>query len=458
MGLILNGKQQEILFLNSEENIIVLGTAGSGKSTVAIARAKFLAHVNVNDNVLLLTYNNALIKYLKNIDSDLPKNIEITTYHKFAEDYLISNEIIEKYEVVRSKKKGELLDKAINKMSSLTPEIEGISKDFIKSEIKWMQGVSIYSLQNYISCRGVNNTNIQTLKSIYDVYEKYLKIRSDEGYKCDLEDISAYVEDISKYENYKKYKYIIIDEGQDFTPSMIKSISSYLHNRGNFTFFGDVAQQIYGSKTTWRNAVLNIDDRFIYRLDQNYRNSKEIAELANSIRRLECFKKDVDIIVPGNPIASGPKPSLIKFNSLDSELRYITQILKGFKGSGSIGIFVRDGKQRRLLSNEFDKVGIRYNLSDAYNIDFEDGIYICTYHSSKGIEFDTVIMPFCDSKNIPHPKKIEAVGEYDATVDDCKLVYVGVTRAKTGLIITYSNNLTNVLPIDNNLYNIVNNH
>ncbi|MBC6310396.1 hypothetical protein HCJ66_12680 [Listeria sp. FSL L7-1582] len=78
------GKQNEILYLSDVDNIVVLGTAGSGKTTIALLRAVKMAKTYPNDKILLLTYNRTLIKYMEFILPDKPQNLVIENYHKFA--------------------------------------------------------------------------------------------------------------------------------------------------------------------------------------------------------------------------------------------------------------------------------------------------------------------------------------------------------------------------------------
>jgi superfamily I DNA/RNA helicase len=79
-------------------------------------------------------------------------------------------------------------------------------------------------------------------------------------------------------------------------------------------------------------------------------------------------------------------------------------------------------------------------------------IYYGTFHGAKGLEFDTVILPFFSSTTLPEPEEVRAFGEEEARVLDGKLVYVGVTRAKTRLIMTFTGSVTELLPTEPGLY------
>lgn len=68
MAITLTGKQQEVLALPAKGHIVVLGTAGSGKTTIALHRARHLANIPGSGRILLVTFNRALVEYMKGID------------------------------------------------------------------------------------------------------------------------------------------------------------------------------------------------------------------------------------------------------------------------------------------------------------------------------------------------------------------------------------------------------
>lgn len=85
------GRQKEVLCLKEKGNTVVLGTAGSGKTTMAVLRAAYLAktHTQPGKRVLLVTFNRTLVTYLRTIAaSELAGRVDLRTYHKFALGYL----------------------------------------------------------------------------------------------------------------------------------------------------------------------------------------------------------------------------------------------------------------------------------------------------------------------------------------------------------------------------------
>src|SRR5882672_2200889 len=86
------GRQKEVLYLPAEGHIAVLGTAGSGKTTLAVLRAAYLSDNSTEHfgATLLVTFNRALVTYLKFIAPDELRNVTVENYHKFARGYLNS--------------------------------------------------------------------------------------------------------------------------------------------------------------------------------------------------------------------------------------------------------------------------------------------------------------------------------------------------------------------------------
>ena len=85
-----DGKQNEVLALPARGHIVVLGTAGSGKTTMALLRAVGLSNLPNSPNVLVVTFNGALVQYMEKIINGHLTNITIENFHKFARGYLNS--------------------------------------------------------------------------------------------------------------------------------------------------------------------------------------------------------------------------------------------------------------------------------------------------------------------------------------------------------------------------------
>lgn len=83
-------KQREVLYMPVAGHTAVLGTAGSGKTTLALYRAAYLSEQSMphSGRTLLLTFNKTLVTYLKHLKPNELQNVQVETYHTFARGYL----------------------------------------------------------------------------------------------------------------------------------------------------------------------------------------------------------------------------------------------------------------------------------------------------------------------------------------------------------------------------------
>lgn len=155
------------------------------------------------------------------------------------------------------------------------------------------------------------------------------------------------------------YKHIVIDEGQDLSPIMLKSLVNTIPQDGSLTFFGDVAQQIYGSRLSWRDAGLNIEKRKIWRFDRNYRNSREIARFAIALSKSKYFESISDLVEPIMPTASSPLPALVKFENEENELKWVVENAISASARQSVAILVRNRELVNIVEEKVREKGIK---------------------------------------------------------------------------------------------------
>ena len=331
--------------------------------------------------------------------------------------------------------------------------------DIFIDEIEWIQKMGISNKNAYIKVERTGRSDTRILRKnrsfFYEVFEKYLDLRNENGYLYNWDSLALAICEEAKYDDMERYyKYILIDEGQDFSPMMLKSLSLLVPDDGSINFFGDAAQQIYGSRISWRSAGL--DNVKIYKLRKNYRNKSGVGKLAKAISELPFFEMDdndkVDSIVP---IAEGPKPIVMKVKNIEEEIDFVANLVSGSDSSRTVAVLLKTREDVRIIEDTFTSKGIKYTTlkKDMNKWNGNDSIYIGTYHSAKGLEFDIVILPFMSDKFMPTEEEIEKYGSKDdALSEEVKLIYVSVTRAKAGVIITYFEELTELLPTDENLY------
>jgi superfamily I DNA/RNA helicase len=453
------GRQKEVLYLPAQGHLAILGTAGSGKTTLAILRAAYLANPMTEHygKTLLVTFNNTLVSYLKRLQERQLADVVIENYHKFARGYLAYRRKLSGNSILSDPDRRE---KLISKAVATISQNSQINSIFINplqvfsEEIRWIAQHGITRLEAYKDFQSVGGVGTRIEDSerelMFEIYQTYCKLRQQSGMQYDWDNLATAVcAELDADRTPRRYRHIIIDEGQDFSPQMIRSLAKAIPPNGSLTFFGDVAQQIYGHRISWRDAGLNIKN--IWEFQENYRNTKQIAQLGLAISQMPYFRDVPDLVEPVSPIADGPKPTIVKHSSIEEEIKFVVRQALQIARTQSVAILVRD---RRYLNRITPRLNRSVNLDEEIKAwKPQQGIqYYGTYHSAKGLEFDTVILPFCDNELLPDPEAVRAFGDPDAMAQAGRLLYVGVTRARTGLIVTYSGEITRLLPTDASLY------
>jgi superfamily I DNA/RNA helicase len=251
-------------------------------------------------------------------------------------------------------------------------------------------------------------------------------------------------------ERSKMYHHIVVDEGQDFSPMMLKSLIAAVPTDGSFIFFGDVAQQIYGSRLSWRDAGIRIKSNEIYRFSDNYRNSPEIVDFATDLTNSPFWESTEDLVRPSSTRANGPKPLLVSFSDTNNEVTWVVDTAIKLSRTSSNVIIVRDRKQVNYFISLCQIQGLHaqeiYGKMKAFSS--ANGISVTTFHSAKGLEFENVFIPFLSDDNFPDSSKLKSMSEESLCSDEMKLLYVAVTRARHGLYMSYHGILTRLFPAE----------
>lgn len=166
------------------------------------------------------------------------------------------------------------------------------------------------------------------------------------------------------------------------------------------------------------------------------------------------FRTVADLVEPTSPVADGPPPTLVKCPTRDKEIALVTEQAKRLSGTQTVALLFRDQDDEKLVADKLPRGAIRLH-KDMNTWQAGPGIWYGAYHSAKGLEFDAVLLPFFSNARLPDSEARRIYGEDESRTSDGKLVYVAVTRAKTRLVITYSGEITPLLPQSSNLFHEV---
>lgn len=223
-------------------------------------------------------------------------------------------------------------------------------------------------------------------------------------------------------------KYVVIDEAQDFSPFQFYALKK-IFNTDFFTILGDLSQGIhsYRSIKNWNlvlNKIFDSDNSQYLKLEQSYRTTIEIMDLANEVIKLI---PNEDLILAKPVVRHGEKPSIIKFELeieiLNEAEKEITNLIS--EGYKSIAIICKTPSECKTVHNEFKKNSqLNIKLLEGKEEQYDNTIVIVPSYLSKGLEFDAVIIINIDDV-------------YNEEELDLKLLYVAMTRAQHRLYVYY---------------------
>lgn len=366
----LNDKQLQAV-TNEKDKLLVLAGAGSGKTRVLTHRAAwFIKEKKVNPTqILLLTFTNKAAKEMKEringLISDTPSYSG--TFHSFCVRVLridgerigVPREFVIYDEVDRKDVIKDLLDELNLSQDSYNPSS-------IASAISDSKNNMIAPLEYGEIAQGEKQEKIF---SIYTKYEKYLK---DAG-ALDFDDLLLKTVDLlskdpmvlSKWN--QRLTHILVDEWQDTNKVQYKLTKLLTGQDGILTAVGDASQSIY----SWRGAdYRNINylkqdypTIEVINLEQNYRSTETILEVANSIIRKNTTHPILDLWTDNG---KGERVKVYKAVNGVEEAKYVVgkiQELKTFGYNyGDFGVLYRTNAQSRVLEEVMLHAGIPYTL------------------------------------------------------------------------------------------------
>lgn len=461
----LKGEQKKVLFLPAMNPIQIKGVAGSGKTTVALYRAKHLLETQntlfQEAKVIIFTFNKTLAAYIKavsphinggyNSESDeiTPKtanglNVQVVNFHSWAYRFagVEYNQTIMQWEQI------DIIRDIIIKMDSDTSNVLGKSPEFFQEEISWIKGKLFTDKDEYFDAKRVGRgTSDRITKKdkvvIWDVYSRYSAVLKNRG-KVDFDDYAILcLKKISTTPNFiPPYTHIIIDEAQDLNKAQILTISKIVDQETNsLSIIADAAQRIYKSGFVWSEVGINVRGGRTIEFKKNYRNTVHIANAALSLLNHENDKSEFTEVKTA--LKGGSKPKVGYFNNYNEQLNWVKSELDRLSNDDEIGntvILHRTNSGVKVLQGILSKHGYATELvksSQAVNYESES-IKICTMSSVKGLEFRNVFIIDLNDDVIPFPPGF--IGEDDEfhISTERRLLYTCMTRAIMNLYLLCS--------------------
>ena len=375
----LNEAQQEPVFQKDGPMIIIAG-AGSGKTRVLTVRISYLMSLGVDAfNILALTFTNKAAREMKKRISDIvgtneAKNLWMGTFHSVFARILRSEAdklgYPSNFTIYDSQDSVRLISAIIKEMQ--------LDKDVYKPKQVFSR-ISSYKNSLITVKAYFNNPELQEADAmskkprIGEIYQNYVE-RCFKSGAMDFDDLllktnellNRFPDVLAKYQD--RFRYILVDEYQDTNHSQYLIVRALSDRFQNICVVGDDAQSIYAFRGANINNILNFqkdyDNVKTYRLEQNYRSTKNIVEAANSI--IDKNKTKLDKVVwTANDY--GAKIKVHRSVTDGEEGRFVAgeifeQKMRNQMRNGQFAILYRTNAQSRAMEDALRKRDIPYRI------------------------------------------------------------------------------------------------
>ncbi|NQV89732.1 MAG: UvrD-helicase domain-containing protein [Parcubacteria group bacterium] len=446
------------VFLHPDQNVLVqrdfsaparvAGSAGTGKTIVAIHRAAYLGRLNTSAKILLTTFTKPLANAIKSKlallisdDERLLERINVDALNNVGYD--LYSKAFGPPNIPSSSQIHNLL-----KRSAESIEGHKFSTEFIISE--WSEVVDAWQLTSWDAYRDVTRLGRRTRvggnqrEILWSIFKTVRKVLVDKKLVT-WSDIFGRLTEIADPSK-PAFDYAIVDESQDLSVAQARFLAAHGGDRQNALFFaGDSGQRIFQIPFSWKSLGLDVRGRSST-LRINYRTSHQIR--AQSDKLLPPSISDIDGLVETRTgtvsLFDGPPPDILIYETEEDERDAVSnwieqRITEGCKAE-EIAIFVRSSAQLARAKAAAKNTRCKVHQLDEKS-DIEEGsISVSTMHLAKGHEFRVVIVMACDDDVLPLNERIETAadeGELEEIYNtERHLLYVACTRARDWLLVT----------------------
>jgi superfamily I DNA/RNA helicase len=427
----------------------VAGSAGTGKTIVALHRAVFLARANREARVLLTTFSdtlsNALRTKLRGLISNEPRLGERLEVHSIN---AIGRRLYEA-NVGRPKMASRKAIQELLKEAAGAAQRNKFSLHFLLTE--WEQVVDAWQLDSWESYRDVARLGRKTrLKegqraacwALFERVRKALQAGDLTTYADLFSRVTTKLQEIA----HPPFEFAVVDEAQDVSIQQLRFLAALGGRRKNGLFFaGDLGQRIFQQPFSWKALGVDLRGRSST-LRINYRTSHQIRKQADRLLGPEI--SDVDGNTEGRrgtvSTFNGPPPNIVVAKAPEEEIQAVAKWLAARTAEGvvphEIGVFVRSNAELMRARAAAEAAKLPYKVLDEDVETVTGRTSIATMHLAKGLEFRTVVAMACDDEVIPLQQRIETAAD-DADLEEVynterHLLYVACTRARDHLLVS----------------------
>lgn len=429
----------------------ISGSAGTGKTVVALHRAVHLARRDPEARVLLTTFSDtlarALTTRLRRLIGNEPRiaeRLEVGAIDAVAERLFAA-------------KKGRGEGTRLATADELTELVLGAAQDLGEARFsqrflvaEWTDVVDAWQLGTWEAYRDVPRLGRKTRlpekqrSALWQVFERVRQALANRGLVTRAALLTGLAQDLAQRR--PPFDHVVVDEAQDLGVAHLRFLGALGGGRPNgLTFTGDLGQRIFQQPFSWRALGVDIRGRSAT-LRVNYRTSHQIRAKADRLLGVELRDADGNAESRTGTVSvfNGPAPEVVVANAQVDETKIVADWLRARLDEGfvphELAVFVRSPAELPRARAATTAAQVPDQLLDE-RVDVAPGaIAVSTMHLAKGLEFRGVVVMACDDEVIPLQTRIEAIVD-EADLEEVysterHLLYVACTRARDRLLVT----------------------
>ena len=441
----------------------VTGGAGTGKTVVAMHRAKFLAQrlldsEDSTSKILVATYTNSLAGNLERALRGFCTPEQYRRIHVSTVDSLARQVLSAAGSSTPPAGSDQIQEMAKQAAAMAGIDDLGLDDRFLITE--WEQVILARRLSNLPEYgtsprpgRGSRLTR-PARKVVWSAME-YLTAELDRRGQATFLQLADKAGDLLAGRPKRPFAHVIVDEAQDLHPAQWRLLRAAVAKGPNDLFIvGDAHQRIYDHRVSLSSLGIETRGRS-RRLKINYRTSQQILSWALGILSDEADDLDgeVESQVGYRSAIDGPKPTIQRFTTPAEEAEFVVaqveEWLEAGVAPGAIGVATRTRNLIQPIRDQLTRSDIEW--SDLSSDSKMSHVQTGTMHGCKGLEFARLVVAGANSDVIPHPLAV-ASAEVDSHQHDLEvqrercLLYVACTRARDELVVTSSGRPSDLLP------------
>lgn len=466
--IFLHPSQQQWVMRDYAGPARVSGSAGTGKTIVALHRAVTLAREHPDARVWLTTFSDTLAHALQNkINCLISHQPRLAERLEVADMNTMGQRLMDRLTPKGQAKPrlatpAQVRDAAAAALAEVKAASDGallsrFNLNFVLGE--WTDVVDAWQLQSWDDYRDVkrlgrktrlNEAQRQALWHVFTGIQSRLAAAGVVTHSAMFTQLAHLLAALK----HPPFDYVVVDEAQDVSISQLRMLAAMAGvardgsgsvRRNSLFFAGDLGQRIFQQPFSWKSLGVDVRGRS-RTLHINYRTSHQIRQQADRLLGPEVSDSDGNTESRKGTVSvfNGPAPLICSYKDQATEIAAVADWLKGLTAAGyaphEVGVFVRSEAQLDRVIAALQSANMPMQVLDEHVETSNGQASVCTMHLAKGLEFRAVVVMACDDEVIPLQSRIESVMDESDLLDvydtERHLLYVACTRVRDRLLVS----------------------